>query len=168
MLMYKLEQLSQDKITELNSILEETNVGNQAYLDYLKSITKGLVDYHYKGKGDMKIDHFSPRNNQSLVKFLFENFSIRKEDIISIHINDYNEGSYAEMHQDSNSSKTYLILLEPATQGGELMLEDDIIPFDKIGQVISYNGGEVMHGVSKIIKGHRRTLVVWVNERSVI
>jgi Rps23 Pro-64 3,4-dihydroxylase Tpa1-like proline 4-hydroxylase len=166
--MYKLENLSKDKITELNSILEKTNIGNQVYLDYLKSITQGLVDYHHRGKGDMKINHFSPRNNQNLVKFLFENFSIRKDDIISIHINDYNEGSYAEMHQDSNSSKTYLILLEPAIEGGDLMLEDAIIPFNKIGQVVSYNSGKIMHGVSKIIKGHRRTLVVWVNERSVI
>lgn len=166
--MYKLNKLSKDELTKLTKLLESSVYANKQHLEYLKSVTNGLVDYHHKGKGNMKISHLSPNQNIPLTTFLENKLLINRKDIISIHLNEYHPGSEALLHKDSNSSKTILILLSSADVGGELLLEDEIIDFKTIGSVISYNGGDLLHGVSRIEKGFRKTLVVWVREKTSI
>ena len=47
-----------------------------------------------------------------MVEFFKEELDINKNEIISIHLNQYQETSKTLPHKDSNSSRTYLILLD--------------------------------------------------------
>ena len=116
----------------------------------------------------MTVNFYSIKNNEKLVNFFSEHLSINKNEIISIHSNQYKETSKTLSHRDSNSSRTYLILLSKADIGGDLILEDELVYFDEIGEVIDYDGGKVMHGVTEIEKGYRETLVVWTRSKSMI
>ena len=99
--------------------------------------------------------------NQLLTDFFKEEFNIIQNSIVSIHVNEYEEGDECLPHRDSNSEDTILILLNSCDKGGDLLLENKSIGLNEEGYYVSYNGGNVTHGVTKVEKGFRKTLVVW-------
>lgn len=166
--MYKLRKFTKDNFKKLLLLLNDIVPASQEEIDYISNNSVGLVNYTYKGKGPVTVNFYSIKNNEKLVNFFSEHLSINKNEIISIHSNQYKETSKTLSHRDSNSSRTYLILLSKADIGGDLILEDELVYFDEIGQVIDYDGGKVMHGVTEIEKGYRETLVVWTRSKSMI
>lgn len=164
--MYNLKKLSTEKFKQLLKLVNESTPMTENELNTLNQNSVGLVDYSYKGKGPMKISFISPSKNGNLTKFLEEILTISETEIVSIHLNEYRESSKTLPHRDSQSSRTYLILLSNSSDGGELTLEGFVVPFNQVGQIIDYDGGTIMHGVREIKKGFRKTLVVWTHKKS--
>lgn len=167
-MIYNLQQLDDDSVNYLLQLVKKSRDATKSELDIINQNSDGLIDYSSKGKGPMTLTLLSINDNIELVEFFQKYIGINKNEITSIHLNQYNETAKTLPHRDTNSSRTYLILLSVAEQGGELVLENEIIPFNKIGQVIDYDGGKIMHGVNEIKKGFRTTLVVWTKPKSII
>jgi hypothetical protein len=80
----------------------------------------------------------------------------------------YEKGSYAELHSDNKSNLTWVTLLYKSNDldGGEILLRDN----QKI-QIKKLNIGEsyyydqnIDHGVSEVMNGIRRVLIVWMEK----
>ena len=166
--MYKLRKFKNDNYKTLIGLYKELVPASKEEKDYIAQNSVGLINYTYKGKGPVEVIFHSIKNNPNIVNFFSKHLGINKNEIISIHSNQYQEGSKALAHKDSNSSRTYLILLSNAEMGGDLILDDELVCFDEVGQVIDYDGGKVDHGVTEIKKGYRETLVVWTKSKSLI
>lgn len=164
--MYNKRKLSESKFSELKTLIQSAEKSNKEELDYLSSISVGLVNWHYKGKGDVSIEFFSPKRNKELEIFLRDNIITKNQNIISIHLLTYEEGSETLSHRDSNSSNTYLTLLQKSDEGGELFLENEIIPFEE-SEIVDYSG-KTLHGVLKIKKGIRKTFCIWCRNSTII
>lgn len=167
-MIYNLKKISGTNLEYLLELVKNCKEASKEQLDIINQNSVGLIDYSYKGKGPVKIDFLSIEDNLEMVDFFKEELDINKNEIISIHLNQYQETSKTLPHKDSNSSRTYLILLDMAEEGGELTLDFEIVPFNEVGQVIDYDGGQVMHGVNEIKKGFRKTLVVWTKPKSIL
>jgi hypothetical protein len=82
----------------------------------------------------------------------------------------YNKGDYTNTHKDRYIViQTTLILLNDDFTGGELLIEDEHIDFNKKNMYINFDGYNLKHSVSEVKSGQRRVLVVMFNlKKSVI
>ena len=46
-------------------------------------------------------------------------------------------------------------------EGGEFLLDDNDIYFDKPGQYVWFDGHDVYHEIKEVKKGRREALVIW-------
>jgi len=163
---YKLGKLDDKKLGHLKNILRYSKEAEPAHRQFLSHNTHGILRYDYKGAGPATLTPLSIKLNQPLTDFFEEEFNIIQNSIVSIHINEYEEGAECLPHRDSNSEDTILILLNSCDVGGDLLLENKSIGLNEEGQYVSYNGGNVTHGVTKVEKGFRKTLVVWLRPKT--
>ena len=80
----------------------------------------------------------------------------------------YEKGSYAELHNDKQSDLTWTTLLYTSgdLDGGEILLhQNKKIQIKKleIGGSCHYTK-DIEHGVSEVIQGVRRVLIVWMEK----
>ena len=163
---YKLGKLDDKKLGHLKNILRYSKEAEPSHIQFLSHNTHGIVVYDYKGVGDATLIPLSVKLNKPLTDFFQEEFNVKTDSIVSIHINEYKEGAACLPHRDSNSEDTILILLNSCDKGGDLLLENKSIGLNEEGHYVSYNGGNVTHGVTKVEKGFRRTLVIWLRPKT--
>ena len=102
-------------------------------------------------------------------KFVLKNFNIS--------LTSYYNGRYLNLHKDTTSELTTVIVLSDGYDGGEFALSEDNTPslhfekmdgistFDlKLGDSISFNGSTTYHGVLPITSGIRYALNIWMTE----
>lgn len=78
----------------------------------------------------------------------------------------YNVGDYTNPHFDKKIVvQTTLILLNDGFIGGDLIIDNKKVPFNKQGAYISFNGNKHKHEVTKVIGGERKVLVLMFNEK---
>lgn len=78
----------------------------------------------------------------------------------------YNVGDYTNPHLDKEISiQTTLLLLDDKFTGGELLINDKNVSFDKKNMYINFEGYKDRHSVTKILSGQRRVLVVMFNKK---
>ena len=102
-------------------------------------------------------------NNTKLLEWLEKYTGIQSKFITNIHLNHMKEGAYFDPHLDNyhiKVSDTYTFLLEEPIQGGKFILDGRVMPCDK-NKVIIFNGGKYLHGVTKVKKGTRKSLIVF-------
>ena len=87
-----------------------------------------------------------------------------------INVTEYNKGDGLRNHRDKDSSLTLVSVISSANRGGRFILnKDTYIELNK-GDIITFNGSRVMHGVEKVYRGSRLSLNMWTypNETKVI
>lgn len=95
-------------------------------------------------------------------------------DRIYITLSRYFDGRFLEMHRDTISDITTVIVLTDEFEDGRFVLSDSNlkIEYDNIdnsllthinkGDGISFNGEKIWHGVMPVTKGIRKSLNIWV------
>ena len=95
-------------------------------------------------------------------------------DITSIHIGKYEEGDFLENHIDErlvNSNNklnaiTLIFLINPAEIGGLLFLDGIDIELNNPGDYVIFDGQKTYHEVTKVEKGIREVLIVWLIKKN--
>lgn len=118
-------------------------------------------------EGGIVLTQIGVKNNPKLINTLTKVTKLDQSSLHSIHTVEYKEGVDLCNHYDTHSRQTFVILLNSADEGGEFIFEDKKYHFEK-GSVINYNGSKTSHGVSKIIKGHRKTIVLFYGYESFV
>ena len=106
--------------------------------------------------------------------FDYDRFNLKN---FNISLTAYYNNRYLNLHKDTTSELTSVIVLSDGYEGGEFALGDDditsfhfekmdgISTFDlKLGDCISFNGSSTYHGVLPIKTGIRYALNVWMTE----
>ena len=102
-------------------------------------------------------------NNIKLLDWLEEYTEIESKYITNLHLNYMNKGAYFKPHYDNyhiDVSETFTFLLKEPEAGGKFILDGRSMRIDKNNAVI-FNGGKYLHGVTKIKKGTRKSLIVF-------
>ena len=110
--------------------------------------------------------HYCDINNKKLLSVLRS--IIKPADfnhIYSIHWIQYESGYECLEHTDMSSYTTYILNLNNNFEGGELFVNGENTN-SKCGDVVIFNGMKDKHRVSKITKGIREVLVIWISTTS--
>ena len=95
-------------------------------------------------------------------------------DNIYLSITRYYDGRFLEMHKDTSSDLTTVIVLTDDFEDGRFVLSENktliqngtinksLIHTIKKGNGLRFNGGEVYHGVLPVNKGIRKSLNIWI------
>lgn len=113
------------------------------------------------------IDRFIKNYNDNKFKLWFplEEFEIKD---VNISITKYYEGRRLDLHLDSTSQLTTVIVLNDNFDDGRFMLSETQNKNDsekhelKIGQSISFDGSKIYHGVMPVTNGIRCALNIWM------
>jgi Rps23 Pro-64 3,4-dihydroxylase Tpa1-like proline 4-hydroxylase len=79
-----------------------------------------------------------------------------------INITKYNTGEHLRMHNDSKSKFTVVVNLNDNYKGGEFITYKREHTLNT-GDVITFNGNRVKHGVKEVTEGTRYSLNYWFN-----
>jgi hypothetical protein len=115
-------------------------------------------DKKYYGLGDVVFN-----------KFLLTKFGNPDYTLDVFYKLTYNIGDSTIPHFDiTKTIQTTIVLLSDTFTGGDLLIKNQIIPFNKIGSYVSFKGNTTLHGVSEVISGKREVLVIWFNKKLTI
>ena len=106
-------------------------------------------------------------------------------DLNSVTINEvylsltrYYDGRFLEMHRDTSSELTSVIVLTENFEDGRFVLSENKISIEQKtyneknlhtinqGSALTFNGHEIWHGVMPVHKGIRKSLNIWVEPNS--
>ena len=95
----------------------------------------------------------------------------------NISLTSYYDGRYLNLHKDTTSELTTVIVLSDGYEGGQFAISYETNPsiyfenlngieiFDlKLGDSISFNGSTTYHGVLPVTSGTRYALNIWMTE----
>ena len=163
--LFKTHSLTYLELIDLVLLTEDAEGPDITESEHYKKVYGiGIEQPHIVANGT-KLTPLSIKNNPKLIERLVNFTGIDSNSIHSLHLIDYPLGSNLNTHLDSRSSHTFVFILENAFKGGDVIMEDKVYKFDA-GTVLEYNGQKVMHGVTKIEKGTRQTLVMWYGHKS--
>lgn len=163
--LFKTHSLTYLELIDLVLLTEDAEGPDITESEHYKKVYGiGIEQPHIVANGT-KLTPLSIKNNPKLIERLVNFTGIDSNSIHSLHLIDYPLGSNLNTHLDSRSSHTFVFILENAFKGGDVIMEDKVYKFDA-GTVLEYNGQKVMHGVTKIEKGSRQTLVMWYGHKS--
>lgn len=98
--------------------------------------------------------------------FILNKFGNSNYDIDFFYELIYNINDYTNPHYDKKLSvQTTLILLSDEFTGGELLIDDKDVEFNKKGMYVSFDGFKQKHSVNKVTSGQRRVLVIMFNKK---
>jgi len=155
---YNLNILQENKLVELKRLV------NQSLTD-LQNPKLGRVD-EYSASSTF----FRTKNNLELVNFINNITGHKTENINSFFHIIYSEGDKLPRHRDRSNhdikknpehSISYSFLLEMCEEGGEFLLDDSDINFNKVGQYVWFDGQDIFHEIKEVKKGKREVLVIW-------
>ena len=163
--LFKTHSLTYLELIDLVLLTEDAEGPDITESEHYKKVYGiGIEQPHIVANGT-KLTPLSIKNNPKLIERLVNFTGIDSNSIHSLHLIDYPLGSNLNTHLDSRSSHTFVFILENAFKGGDVIMQDKIYKFDA-GTVLEYNDQKVMHGVTKIEKGTRQTLVMWYGHKS--
>jgi predicted 2-oxoglutarate/Fe(II)-dependent dioxygenase YbiX len=96
-------------------------------------------------------------------------------DNIYITLTRYFDGRFLEMHKDTSSDLTSVIVLTDEFVDGRFVLSKESIKIEnnvvhesllhniEKGNGLTFYGGETFHGVMPVVRGIRKSLNIWVN-----
>lgn len=110
-------------------------------------------------------------SNDTTLSFDLNSLTI---DNIYLSITRYYDGRFLEMHRDTSSDLTTVIVLTDDFEDGRFVLSKNKIQIEnnivdkslihtiKKGTGLRFNGGEVYHGVLPVYTGIRKSLNIWI------
>ena len=87
---YKLGKLDDKKLGHLKNILRYSKA-EPSHIQFLTYNTHGIIVYDYKGV-IFSTNSIIGKTKQTTYRFFQEEFNIKTDSIVSIHINEYKEG----------------------------------------------------------------------------
>lgn len=155
---YNLEILSNEDLKKLNEIVDSslsnpTNPNLASMDEYQQSTT-----------------FFKPFDNNELSSFINNITGYTTPQINSLFYITYNEGDKLPAHRDRRNpsikqnpehSISYSFLLDMCEEGGEFLLDNQDVEFNKPGQYLWFDGWDIVHEIKEVKKGQRRVFVVW-------
>ena len=142
---------------DIDMMLKNYNFGNE---------NKKIKSYHdFKNVIRLKEIFYCDLTNKKLVDIILKYIILEEDEMIySLHYIKYESGYYAKRHLDIKANKTYLIMLNDNFEGGELYVNDNLVPF-KQGDMVVFDGQKEYHEVKEITSGCREMMVVWVTKK---
>lgn len=142
---------------DIDIMLKNYNFGNE---------NKKIKSYHdFKNVIRLKEIFYCDLTNKKLVDIILKYITLEKDEVIySLHYIKYESGYYAKRHLDIKANKTYLIMLNDNFEGGELYVNDNLVPF-KQGDMVVFDGQKEYHEVKEIMSGCREMMVAWVAKK---
>lgn len=154
----------------------ESNTLTQEQLKTLKSLIEvALVNPNNPKLG--RVDEYSasstffrPKYNKDLVEFINGITGRKSQNINSFFYIIYSEGDKLPRHRDRSNhdilqnpehSISYSFLINMCEEGGEFLLDDELIDFSTPGQYVSFDGYEIFHEIKEVKKGKREVLIIW-------
>jgi hypothetical protein len=113
-------------------------------------------------------DIFKTKNDKGELDLWFD-FNTFQCKNINLSLTRYYDGRRLDLHKDTASSLTTVILLTDDFEGGDFILSDnhdkeELVITLKKGQGISFDGSKVFHGVKPVSQGTRCAFNVWMND----
>ncbi len=144
------------------------NISNNLILIYENFLSNqecnNYINYFLSNKDKIKqyrntfiLKLFDP----NLLNKLVNNFSIKKlNNPDNLEIVRWPENSFMDFHYDKGDDLSFIIYLNEDFLGGETIINDlNVKP--KIGKIVIFSNGKLLHKVNKIDKGDRYTLIGW-------
>lgn len=130
---------------------------------------KNTIEWSYSGGYNATNILLPLSRNKELVGILNSYTGYNYKNITSLHYINYPPGTCLKKHKDKEmlhiknppKSQTVIFMLNMCLEGGELLVEDIVTPFNTPGQYISFDGESLFHEVKQVTKGNRETLVLW-------
>jgi Rps23 Pro-64 3,4-dihydroxylase Tpa1-like proline 4-hydroxylase len=97
---------------------------------------------------------------------------------ISLSLTRYYDGRFLEMHRDTSSELTSVVVLTDNFEDGRFVLSDDKVSIEhktindthlysiSQGNSLTFNGHTIWHGVMPVYEGIRKSLNIWVEPES--
>ena len=83
--------------------------------------------------------------------------------IVWINLTEYENNRELGFHTDQRSDFTFTIPLTDGYVGGHFLIENNSYKLEK-GDCISFDGFNLLHGVSAVTKGYRAALNIWIKK----
>lgn len=95
-------------------------------------------------------------------------------DEINLSLTRYYDGRFLEMHRDTSSDLTTVIVLTDNFEDGRFVLSEEKVKIEnnsidekllytiQQGNGLTFNGGKIWHGVMPVHTGFRKSLNVWI------
>jgi hypothetical protein len=106
------------------------------------------------------------KNNEFKLWFNLNEFNIKD---VNISLTKYYDGRWLDLHLDSTSQFTMVIVLSENFDDGRFALSNSYIDINNvekyhlnIGESISFDGSKIYHGVMAVKKGVRCALNIWM------
>lgn len=146
-----------DSINTIKSVFKN-GVSNKPIVDKHSEYINKLIKYSNI--------YYCDITNQKLLTVLKQFIAPTDFDhIYSIHWIKYESGYECLEHIDMESYTTYILNLNDEFEGGELFV-NGINTESKQGDIVIFNGMKDKHRVSKVTKGIREVLVIWISPTS--
>ena len=140
---------------------------------YNKTEKNNNSDGVWTGRGRWPV--YTDKQIEKLVikrKELVEKYFNKKFEIDNLHIMIWDVGHKMTPHSDYGSKNEFphreyasIIYLNDDYEGGDLVIPKiKFVNKPKKGQLITFAGGKLIHGVTKITKGKRYTSICWFTE----
>lgn len=160
-------KLSKNKLEELIYELSKTPLVNKEEWNQRLAVTDAFRRIkENKEYTTALMTHYSFRNKK-LNKIISE---ITKKDIgeaLSLHTIEAYPPESTKEHIDGFSTLTLNILLEDDFEGGYIYINGKKINgLRERGDYLMYNGSKEPHSVTPVIKGKRKSLIVWYGTKS--
>jgi len=162
--MYQLKPITDEQLNSLNELVINAAPPIGDHLEKIKSAPG--IGNNTSGRFDNTLLTLVPlgtTNNIKLLDWLEEYTEIESKYITNLHLNYMNKGAYFKPHYDNyhiDVSETFTFLLKEPEAGGKFILDGRSMRIDKNNAVI-FNCGKYLHGVTKIKKGTRKSLIVF-------
>ena len=164
--------------------ISELNDEDFFMLQELLDKNKGMSDSEYQKLSKNHPYVITPDNNPTLIlssmkhyglhderlnSFLISKFGIPEYELDFLYELIYNEGDYTKPHRDRVMAiQTTLVLLNDDFSGGELLIDETDVKFNKKKSYINFNGHLYKHSVNKVLSGKRIVLAIMFNKKQTL
>ena len=134
------------------------------FCDYL------ATNYRYFTTPDLRHEFWSAHkiDDPDIMKAIITAYSPilpSNKDVGWCTITQYTKGRYLPMHKDGKSSLTFTSTITENYTGGRFIIGSEHYLEMNKGDVVSFNGTEVLHGVEEVIHGERLSLNIWTTDK---
>lgn len=99
-------------------------------------------------------------NDQELITCISNDFGVQYA-LDNLEIVKRSKGSFMENHVDDGDSLAFILYLNDDFQGGQTVLGDEFVVNPKVGRIIVFSNGTLIHRVEEIIQGDRFVIAGW-------
>ena len=162
---------SKEECVEIASFCEKVGVQTINKVDaYNKWDNLRVYDDNFKEKILTKYKEVF--SNDTSVPFDLNTIT---KDQIYLSLTRYYDGRFLEMHRDTSSQSTSVIVLTDNFEDGRFVLSEEKISIENKtfndsnlhtinqGYGLTFDGGKVWHGVMPVYKGIRKSLNIWID-----
>jgi len=101
-----------------------------------------------------------PIASDHTVQKIYNDFNIQNR-LDNLEIVMREKGSFMDNHFDNGDSLAFILYLNNDLKGGQTVFENETVIYPKVGRLILFSNGQILHKVKKITQGKRYVLAGW-------